>query len=137
MTAVDIENIITAKASIYAAMKILLNRLSLTFADIKTLYVAGAFGNRLNIENAIRIGLIPNLPQNRIQFVGNTSIKGAKMVALYQEALVTIYDIRKNTSYYDLMGADDYIEEFRKAMFLPHTDIEEFNNQAIQAEELK
>jgi hypothetical protein len=35
--------------------------------------------------------------------------------------------IRENTTYYDLMGAEDYIEEFRKAMFLPHTDIEEFH----------
>ena len=44
----------------------------------------------------------------------------------YKEALQKIGKIREDTTYYDLMGADDYIEEFRKALFLPHTDIELF-----------
>lgn len=122
----DLENIITAKAAIFAALKILLQRLDLNFTDISRFYLAGAFGNYLNVKNAIAIGLIPNIPEERIVFVGNTSIEGAKIAALYQEAFFEIDRIREMTTYYDLMGANDYIDEFQKALFLPHTDIEMF-----------
>lgn len=128
ITEPDIENVITAKAAIFAAMKILLQRLDLTFSDIKHLYIAGAFGNYINTDNAVTIGLLPNVPRNIIEFVGNTSIWGAKVAAFYQEAFYQIAQIRKNTTCYDLMGADDYVEEFRKALFLPHTDIEQFQS---------
>jgi uncharacterized 2Fe-2S/4Fe-4S cluster protein (DUF4445 family) len=122
----DIENIITAKAAIYAALKILMKRLDLDFADIDNFYIAGAFGNHIDVAHAISIGLIPNMPKEKISFVGNTSIRGAKLVALYEEASDKIYELRQTTTYYDLMGADDYVEEFKKALFLPHTDIEQF-----------
>ena len=59
--------------------------------------------------------------------------KGAKMVAFYKEALYKIEKIREDTTYYDLMGANDYVEEFQKAMFLPHTDIEIFNRSVSLA----
>jgi uncharacterized 2Fe-2S/4Fe-4S cluster protein (DUF4445 family) len=125
----DIENVVTAKAAIFAAMKILLGRLELTFDDIQRFYIAGAFGSYINIEHAIAIGLIPNIERNRFEFVGNASIKGAKIVAFYKEALYKIEKIREDTTYYDLMGANDYVEEFQKAMFLPHTDIELFQGR--------
>jgi uncharacterized 2Fe-2S/4Fe-4S cluster protein (DUF4445 family) len=118
--------VITAKAAIFAAMKILLERLDLQFTDIQHFYIAGAFGKHIDIENAVNIGLIPDIPRDRIEFVGNTSIKGAKIVAFYKEALREIEQVRENTTYYDLMGEHDYVEEFRKALFLPHTDIELF-----------
>ncbi len=126
ITESDIENIITAKAAIFAAMKILLKRLDLDFTKIKNFYIAGAFGNYINIDNAVSIGLIPDLPRERFKFVGNTSIKGAKLTAFYNEAFNKIIELRQAITYYDLMGAEDYVEEFQKAIFLPHTDIEMF-----------
>ena len=126
ITEPDIENIITAKAAIFAAIKILTRRLDLSFSDVDRFYIAGAFGNYINIENAVAIGLVPNIPRDRIQFVGNTAIRGAKMAAFYREGFNKIAEIRRTTTYYDLMGANDYVEEFQKAMFLPHTDIELF-----------
>jgi uncharacterized 2Fe-2S/4Fe-4S cluster protein (DUF4445 family) len=123
----DIENVITAKAAIFAAMKILLDRLDLAFQDIERFCIGGAFGAYINIEHAVAIGLIPDIDRDRFEFVGNTSIKGAKIVAFYKEALYKIEKIREDTTYYDLMGAEDYVEEFQKAMFLPHTDIEIFH----------
>jgi uncharacterized 2Fe-2S/4Fe-4S cluster protein (DUF4445 family) len=127
ITESDIENVITAKAAIFSAMKILLKRLDMDFSDIETFYIAGAFGTYINIENAISIGLLPNIKRERFKFMGNTSIRGAKMVAFYKEAFQEIAGIRHSTTYYDLMGADDYLEEFKKALFLPHTDIEQFS----------
>jgi uncharacterized 2Fe-2S/4Fe-4S cluster protein (DUF4445 family) len=130
ITESDIENVITAKAAIFAAIKILMERLELQFSDIERFYIGGAFGNYIDIENAVNIGLIPDIPRERVEFVGNTSIKGAKIVAFYKEALYKIDKIRENTTYYDLMGANDYVEEFRKALFLPHTDIELFSGSS-------
>jgi uncharacterized 2Fe-2S/4Fe-4S cluster protein (DUF4445 family) len=129
----DIENVITAKAAIFAAMKILLRRLDLSFDDIQRFFIAGAFGSYINIEHAVAIGLIPDIERSRFEFVGNTSIKGAKIVAFYKEALYKIEKIREDTTYYDLMGANDYVEEFQKAMFLPHTDIELFHGSMSSA----
>jgi uncharacterized 2Fe-2S/4Fe-4S cluster protein (DUF4445 family) len=127
----DIENIITAKAAIFAAVRILLNRLEIPVPDIRHLYLAGAFGNYLDIRSAVTIGLIPALPFDRIHFVGNTSIEGAKITAFYQDAYHDIDKIRENTTYYDLLGENDYVEEFQKAMFLPHTDIELFSMEGV------
>ena len=70
--------------------------------------------------------MIPSLPRERIKFVGNTSIRGARFAALYKDAFFKIREIGRKTTYYDLMGAIEYVEEFKKAMFLPHTDVEEF-----------
>jgi uncharacterized 2Fe-2S/4Fe-4S cluster protein (DUF4445 family) len=128
LTEGDIENIITAKAAIFAAMKILIGRLQLTFSDIRRFYIAGAFGHYIDIDSAAAIGLIPNLPAEKIEFVGNTALQGARLAALSRPAFARLGQISRNTTYYDLMGAADYVEEFRKAMFLPHTDIEEFES---------
>lgn len=122
----DIENVITAKAAIFAATKIILDRLKLGFSDIKKLFIAGGFGNNINLENAIAIGLLPDLPVGRMQYAGNTSIWGAKLGALSFEAYEALHSIRSKTTYYDLMGTDDYVEQFQQAMFLPHTNIELF-----------
>jgi uncharacterized 2Fe-2S/4Fe-4S cluster protein (DUF4445 family) len=122
----DIENVIVAKAAIFSAMKILLKRLDLDFKAIDKFYIAGAFGNYLNIDSSITIGLLPDLPRERYNFVGNTSIKGAKLTAFYDEAFNKIVQLRQAITYYDLMGAQDYVDEFQKAIFLPHTDIELF-----------
>jgi len=122
----DIENVITAKAAVFAATKILFDRLKLKFSDVSKLFIAGGFGNYINLRNAVAIGLLPDLSPDRMQYVGNTSIWGAKLAALSSEAYATLHEIRDKTTYYDLMGSNDYVEQFRRAMFLPHTDVELF-----------
>jgi uncharacterized 2Fe-2S/4Fe-4S cluster protein (DUF4445 family) len=130
LTQDDIENVITAKAAIFAATKIMLDRLNLDFSQISHLFLAGGFGSYIDRRNAIKIGLLPDLPLSRIQYVGNTSIWGAKLAALSSEAFQELHEIRKKTTYYDLLGSDDYVNQFRQAMFLPHTNIELFPSLA-------
>jgi len=125
----DVDNVVTAKAAIFAAAKIMLDRLGLQFSDVKKLFLAGGFGSRINKTNAIAIGLLPDLPISSIQYVGNTSIWGAKLAALSTEAYEHLRRIGRKTTYYDLMGSDDYVEQFKQAMFLPHTNIELFPSQ--------
>lgn len=122
----DIDNVITAKAAVFAAAKIMLDRLNLKIADVKKLFLAGGFGSYIDRRNAIRIGLLPDMPVSSIQYVGNTSIWGAKIAAFSYEAYNLMREIRRKTTYYDLMGSPDYVEQFKQAMFLPHTNIELF-----------
>jgi len=122
----EIDNVITAKAAIFAATNIILDSLKLKLSDVKTLFIAGGFGSYINRENAVRIGLLPDLPIECMKYVGNTSIWGAKLAAFSHEAYAEMRRIRRKTTYYDLMGTSDYVEQFKRAMFLPHTDIELF-----------
>ena len=128
----DIDNVITAKAAIFAAARIMLERLNLKVTDIDRLFVAGGFGNYINVRNAIAVGLFPDLPTEKIQYAGNTSIWGAKLAAFSGEARDTLREITNRTTNYDLMGTPDYVEQFKRAMFLPHTDIELFPSVAAQ-----
>jgi uncharacterized 2Fe-2S/4Fe-4S cluster protein (DUF4445 family) len=122
----DLQNIITAKAAIFAASRILLERVNLEWNDIARVYIAGGFGSYIDRANAVKIGLLPDLPLSVLQYVGNTSIQGATLAALSQEANEILRAIRRKTTYYDLMGYPDYVDQFRQAMFLPHTDISMF-----------
>jgi uncharacterized 2Fe-2S/4Fe-4S cluster protein (DUF4445 family) len=95
-------------------------------SDVRKLFLAGGFGNYIDVENAVAIGLLPDLPRSDIQYVGNTSLLGAKMAALSDEAFRLMREIRRRTTYYDLMGANDYVDQYTEALFLPHTNIEMF-----------
>jgi len=62
--------------------------------DLDAVYLAGGFGNFLNVRQAVTIGMLPDVPSEKIQFVGNTSIAGAKTVMLSRKALkAQKYDI--------------------------------------------
>jgi len=126
VTQADIENLLSAKAAIYAGAYILIKALDLDFSDIEKVLLAGGFGNYLDRAKAITIGLIPDLPLERIRFVGNTSIMGAKMALLSREAFEKSYEIAKDVTYYDLISFPHYYEEFLAAKFLPHTELERF-----------
>jgi len=126
ITQPDIDNLMRAKAAIFAAVNILVDSLNLEFEDIKRIYLAGGFGNYLNKKKALILGLIPDLSLERIQFVGNTSIIGAKMAMLSREALDACYEISGKMTYYDLITHPNYMDEFMSAKFLPHTDLRKF-----------
>ena len=66
-------------------------------------------------------------------YAGNTAVWGAKLAALSSEARETLRQIVSRTTYYDLMGTEDYVDQFRQAMFLPHTNIELFPSAARAA----
>jgi uncharacterized 2Fe-2S/4Fe-4S cluster protein (DUF4445 family) len=126
ITQADITNLLSAKAAIYAGAQILIKSLDLDFDDLDKILLAGGFGNYLDREKAVMIGLIPDLPLEKIRFVGNTSIIGAKLALLSQEASEKCFELAKNVTYYDLISFPHYYEEFMAAKFLPHTELERF-----------
>jgi len=134
LTQDDIQNVVTAKAAVFAAIRIMMNVLSLEAGDIKKVFLAGGFGSYINRRNAIRIGLLPDMPVSGIQYVGNTSIWGATLAALSTEAYEQARSIRRRTTYHDLMATPDYVDQFKQAMFLPHTNIELFPSVGEETE---
>jgi len=126
ITQEDIANMVRAKAAIYAAARVLMNSLSLSFEDIREVRMAGAFGNYLNLENAVAIGLLPDLPADRMQFVGNASIHGAKLSALSTEKMQDARTIAAGMTYFELSTDPTFMDEFSAACFFPHTHLEMF-----------
>ncbi|NOZ21199.1 MAG: DUF4445 domain-containing protein [Planctomycetes bacterium] len=126
ITQSDIEHLIRSKAAVYAALSVQLESISMNVDQINRVYLAGGFGNYLNVRNAIRIGMLPDIPTDHIRFVGNTAASGAKMALLSNEAFDTIEKIARQMTYLDLMGNNRFMEEFVSASFLPHTKIEQF-----------
>lgn len=78
--------------------------------------------------------MLPDVPLEKIQFVGNTSIAGAKTVLLSREALETAEQIAESMTYFDLMSHPKYMDEFIKANFLPHTVLSLFPSVSFSAQ---
>lgn len=126
ITQADIDNLIRSKAGVFASIKVLMEATQTTFDDLEAVYLAGGFGNFLNIQQAVNIGMLPDIPLEKMHFVGNTSIAGAKTVMLSRQALETAEKIAEGMTYFDLMSHPGYMDEFTKANFLPHTDLSLF-----------
>jgi uncharacterized 2Fe-2S/4Fe-4S cluster protein (DUF4445 family) len=126
ITQADIDNLIRSKAGVFASIKVLMEATQTKAEDLDAVYLAGGFGNFLNIQQAVNIGMLPDVPLEKMRFVGNTSIAGAKTVLLSRKALETAEKIAEGMTYFDLMSHPGYMDEFTRANFLPHTDLSLF-----------
>lgn len=122
ITEYDISNLIKSKGAVYAAATILAKSVGVDFNDMDRIYIAGGFGNYLNIKNAIGTGLLPDLPLERFRFIGNSSLAGARMALLSNHAFEKAYEIAQKMTYFELSVNPDFMNEFIAALFLPHTD---------------
>ncbi len=126
ITQADINNLLRSKAGVFAAIRVLMQATQTKPDDLEAVYLAGGFGNFLNVRHAVVVGMLPDGPAEKIRFVGNTSIAGAKMALLSREALKRAEEIAASMTYFDLMSHTGYMEEFIRAKFLPHTDLSLF-----------
>ncbi len=122
----DIENLKRSKAAIYSAIIAILNKVGKDISEVKKIYIGGGFGNYLNIENSIFIGLLPDIKRGVYEFVGNSSLAGARMSLRSRDALDRTNDIYKNITYLDLSSEAGYMDEYVASLFFPHTDIGRF-----------
>jgi len=125
----DIKHLLRSKGAVYAGIKIMLDRLSLEEQMLEKVYIAGGFGNYLNVEASIRIGLLPDLPRERFEFIGNSSLKGARRAVLNGEAFKESLDLASRMTYLELSSDEnskDFMDEFIAAQFIPHTDLSLF-----------
>jgi uncharacterized 2Fe-2S/4Fe-4S cluster protein (DUF4445 family) len=126
ITEVDLDNLIRAKAAIYAGFSTLLSQMNMTFADIEKLYIAGGFGRYIDVERAITIGMLPDLPVDKFQFLGNTSIMGAYYALLCDRLRHEAEEIARRMTYIELSVSRSFMDEYLSALFLPHTDLNAF-----------
>jgi uncharacterized 2Fe-2S/4Fe-4S cluster protein (DUF4445 family) len=122
ITEYDIDNLIKSKGAVYAAATVLTKSVGIDFQSLDRVFVAGGFGNYLNIEKAIMIGLLPDLPLERFQFIGNSSLSGARMALMSNHAFEKAQEIAKRMTYFELSVNQDFMNEFIAALFLPHTN---------------
>jgi uncharacterized 2Fe-2S/4Fe-4S cluster protein (DUF4445 family) len=118
----DIDNVMRSKAAIFAAIKSLTDYAGLTFDQLTRIYVAGGFGSYLNIEKAVGIGLLPDVPRERIEFIGNSSLMGARMALVSSYAFEKSIAISQEITNIELSHFAPFGDEYMAALYLPHID---------------
>ena len=126
LTEVDISNLIRAKGAIYAGFSVLTKSVGIDLADVERVLIGGAFGKYIDIEKAIQIGLMPDMPWERFKYLGNTSVLGAFTALLCPDMRREAVEIAKKMTYLELSADNRFMEEFTSALFLPHTDTMSF-----------
>jgi uncharacterized 2Fe-2S/4Fe-4S cluster protein (DUF4445 family) len=126
LTEVDIDNLMRAKAAIFAGFSVLGDSVGVPLESVEQVLIGGGFGQFINVEKAIQIGLLPDMPWDRFQFLGNTSLKGAYLALLDQKNQDRIAEIANKMTYIELSADNRFFDAFTSAMFLPHTDKERF-----------
>ncbi len=122
----DIENLKRSKGAIYSATSILVKHLGLDFSAVSKIFIAGGFGTYLDIEKAIKIGLLPDLDRNEFVFIGNSSLAGARQALLSNQEMAVAKRIAAKITHFELSVEPGYMEEYSQALFFPHTDLNKF-----------
>jgi uncharacterized 2Fe-2S/4Fe-4S cluster protein (DUF4445 family) len=131
---VDIDNLKRAKAAIYAGFTVLAQSVGVPLEMVEQVLIGGSFGKYINVEKAVQIGLLPDMPWDRFKFLGNTSVQGAYLALLDWRNRDRIRDIASQMTYIELSADNTFYDAFMSAMFLPHTDLESFPSVAAAVE---
>ncbi len=126
LTEPDIENILRAKAAIHAGYSVLLNNIGFTMDMVDTIYIAGGFGNYLDIEKAVLLGMLPDVERSKFVFLGNTSIIGSYLCLLSKDIRVEAQEVASKMTYLELSVSSSFMDEYMSALFLPHTDMSRY-----------
>jgi len=129
ITEKDIANLIRTKAAVFSACSLLLKNVGLGFGRIDSVMIAGGFGQNLDVENAVRVGLLPDLPREKFRYLGNTSLSGAGLILLSERNRALVQEVAERMTYVELNNEPNYMNEFTGALFLPHTRMEYFPSQ--------
>ncbi|MGB9976488.1 corrinoid activation/regeneration protein AcsV [Thermovenabulum sp.] len=134
---IDIDNLLRAKAAVYSGLSVLLNSAGLTLQDVDKIIIAGGVGSNLHIRNAINIGLLPDVEESKYYYMGNASLIGSYLCLLFLEARDKAKEISDSMTYIELSTFPSYMEEFIKACFIPHTDLNLFPGVVSLLEKVK
>ena len=129
ITEVDIDNFIRAKGAIFSAIRTLLSYCDFDISMIEHVFVAGGIGSGINMENAINIGMFPDVPVEIYEYIGNSSLAGAYAMLYSTQSERKVYELSQNMTYIELSAIPQYMDEFVGACFLPHTDVSLFPNR--------
>jgi uncharacterized 2Fe-2S/4Fe-4S cluster protein (DUF4445 family) len=122
LTETDIQNLLRAKAAIYAGAAVLCDSVGLAITDVERVLIGGGFGRHIDIEKAIEIGLLPDMPWERFTYLGNTSIQGAYLALTCRDARAQVDEVAAKMTYLELSADNRFMDAFTSALFIPHTD---------------
>jgi uncharacterized 2Fe-2S/4Fe-4S cluster protein (DUF4445 family) len=137
ITDVDIDNLMRAKAAVFAGINVMLEEVGMTVDMVEEILIAGAFGRYLEIDKAIIIGLLPDVDTEKIKFVGNGSLLGSYLMALSKNLIEEGDRIANMMTYLELSTNPKFMDQYMAALFLPHTHIEDFPNVKRRLEEAR
>lgn len=123
---VDVDNLLRAKAAIYAGFTVLADTVGILLENVSRILIGGSFGKYINVEKAVQIGLLPDMSWDRFDFLGNTSVRGAYYALLDWRKREQIRDIAARMTYVELSADNSFYDAFTSALFLPHTDMNKF-----------
>ena len=126
ITEVDIDNLMRAKGAMYAGFNTLANSVGTKLSDLEQVIIAGAFGSYIDVEKAIIIGLLPDLPRSRFIFIGNGSLLGARLTSFSTDLLDDARRVANMMTNFELSESVDFMNNYMAALFLPHTDADQF-----------
>ncbi len=126
MTHVDVDNLLRAKAAIYAGYSVLADRVGVPLESVERFLIGGSFGKYINVEKAVQIGLLPDMPWDQFAFLGNTSVKGTYLALLDRAQRDRLSEIASRMTYIELSADNTFYDAFTSALFLPHTDLAKF-----------
>ena len=126
LTEVDIENLIRAKGAIYSGCQTLMEEVGLSISNIERIILAGGFGSYVDLEKAMTIGLLPEVAPDKVMFIGNSSLLGAKMSALTNRIRQDVVEVTRKMTNFELSETASFMNNYIAALFLPHTDIKQF-----------
>ena len=115
----DVDQVLLAKGAIRAGIEILLNKAGVEPADIEEIVIAGAFGTYLDPYNAVRIGLLPDVPMERIRAVGNAAGAGARLLLTSLEYRRRAHALAKRIEYIELTIVPGFNKFFAKGVRFP------------------
>jgi uncharacterized 2Fe-2S/4Fe-4S cluster protein (DUF4445 family) len=130
LTKVDVDNLLRAKAAIFAGFSVLATSVGVRLEDVQQVLVGGSFGKYINVEKAIQIGLLPDLPWDRFKFLGNTAVLGTYRALLSRDERDRLGRIAHGMTYLELSADNTFYDAFTAALFLPHTEIARFPSVA-------
>lgn len=126
LSRVDVDNLLRAKAAIYAGFTVLAENVGIPLESVSKVLVGGSFGKYINVEKAVQIGLLPDMPWDQFDFLGNTSVKGAYYALLDSRKREQLTEIANRMTYIELSADNSFYDAFTSALFLPHTDMSKF-----------
>lgn len=122
----DIRSLTLSKAAVYAGFSVLLEEIGMDFSMVERMIITGGFGQYLDIDKAVSIGLLPDMAREKFVYMGNSSIAGAYMALLSGEYRREAIEICNKMTYVDFSSNSRFMDEFTRAQFLPHTDAQRF-----------
>jgi uncharacterized 2Fe-2S/4Fe-4S cluster protein (DUF4445 family) len=126
ITEPDLDNLIRAKGAIYSGCMTLLEEVGLGMGDIDRIFLAGGFGSYVDLEKAMTIGLLPEIDPDKVRFIGNGSLMGAKMSSLTNRIRKDVVEVTKRMTNFELSETPSFMNNYMAALFLPHTDMKQF-----------